>query len=458
LQTVADGTSNAGGLAAGTTSYLWDGNGNMLSATNTVNTIGNKSFTYNLVNLPATATFNNGSGVFTYDAAGSKLRKASTVSGTTTYTDYIAGIQHSGTTSEPVEYIMTEEGQAAPNGTTSYDYQYFLGDNLGNTRESFGTKTGIAVQYQRDDYYPFGMEANNYVSSPKNYYLYNKKEQQPEFNENDYGARFYDPVIARWTSVDPLAEVSRRWSTYNYVENDPIRMTDPDGMEVSYDGANAIYTGDDAVNFAWGLKIAGETTQQGKDKDKKDAKKSAQQKNDGYVHNKDGSIARYPDGVLKERPEFRYSIEQQLNHIAIISDIVSVVAMVKGLSEIISKSPQAVDKEEDTESGGAARAKKFSSGWGDASLGDAIAKFAPDAEAVQSGQKILYKNQQTGVQVVYDEAGNYFRVQDTKLTGRRQYLDLNGNIPNNKVINGKSIGRSQSEYNQATHFNNSEKP
>jgi RHS repeat-associated protein len=125
---------------------------------------------------------------------------------------------------------MTEEGQAAPNGTTSYDYQYFLGDNLGNTRESFGTKTGKAVQYQRDDYYPFGMEANSYVSSPKNYYLYNKKEQQPEFNENDYGARFYDPVIARWTSVDPLAEISRRWSPYNYVLDNPIRFEDPDGM------------------------------------------------------------------------------------------------------------------------------------------------------------------------------------------------------------------------------------
>jgi YD repeat-containing protein len=131
LQTVADGTSNAAGLAAGTMSYLWDGNGNMLSATNTVNTTGNKSFTYNLVNLPATSTFATGTATFAYDAAGSKLRKASTVSGTTTYTDYIAGIQHSGTTSEPVEYIMTEEGQAVPNGTTSYNYEYFLGDNPG---------------------------------------------------------------------------------------------------------------------------------------------------------------------------------------------------------------------------------------------------------------------------------------------------------------------------------------
>jgi RHS repeat-associated protein len=45
----------------------------------------------------------------------------------------------------------------------------------------------------------------------------------------DYGARFYDPVIGRWSSVDPLAEKMLDVTAYNYGDNNPIKMTDQGG-------------------------------------------------------------------------------------------------------------------------------------------------------------------------------------------------------------------------------------
>jgi RHS repeat-associated protein len=231
VQSIVDGSGSNTGLNSGTMSYSYDANGNLLNNTNTAVTTQNKSFTYNLLNLPIVATVATGTATYTYDATGNNLRKVDVLSGTTTATDYVNGIQYnttSGTTS--LSFIQTEEGKAVVNGA-GYDYTYYLGDNLGNTRITFGTKTGAAVLYQQDDYYPFGLEINRSVLSPKNEYLYNRKELQEELVLYDYNRRFYDPVGIHWNMIDPLAEKDRRWSPYVYGFDNAIRFEDPDGMQ-----------------------------------------------------------------------------------------------------------------------------------------------------------------------------------------------------------------------------------
>ena len=106
---------------------------------------------------------------------------------------------------------------------------------------------------------------------------------------------------------------------------------------------------------------------------------------------------------------------------------------------------------------GANRAARYSDSWQSGSVKDAINKFAPDATPVYTDTgKIIFRNESTGIEVVYDIAGNYYRIIDTNLSGRRNALDINGNrVPNNvQSENGTQRGMTQGEYNAHTHFNN----
>jgi len=165
------------------------------------------------------------------------------VSSTQGTTDYISGIQYK-SNSTVIDFIQTEEGRAINTGS-GWNYEYTLSDNLGNNRVAFDMVNGKVGE---DDYYPFGLNVHRELNAGNNY-LYNKKELQNELSEYDYGARFYNPVIARWTTVDPLAEISRRFSPYNYGENNPISNIDPDGMDVVQNGNVTTYTGADIAGY-----------------------------------------------------------------------------------------------------------------------------------------------------------------------------------------------------------------
>ena len=89
---------------------------------------------------------------------------------------------------------------------------------------------------QENHYYPFGMNyegpwlMNDAARDTK--YQHNSKELNDDFglNWSDYGARWYDAAIGRWSTVDPMADKMRRWSPYSYAFDNPLRFIDLDGM------------------------------------------------------------------------------------------------------------------------------------------------------------------------------------------------------------------------------------
>ena len=80
------------------------------------------------------------------------------------------------------------------------------------------------------------MESTGSADSAAQPYRFNAKEDQSFTGVPllDYGARFYNPTLARWTTPDPLAEKYYSISPYAFCNNNPVNLVDPDGRDGIY--------------------------------------------------------------------------------------------------------------------------------------------------------------------------------------------------------------------------------
>jgi len=120
-------------------------------------------------------------------------------------------------------------GNFKPNEEYEKMQFYYHPDHLGSS--SYITNLDGEVA-QHIEYVPFGEvfieERNNTWNTP---YLFNAKEFDEETGMYYYGARYYEPKLSLWMSVDPFAEKARDISPYVYCNQNPIIMFDPDGKK-----------------------------------------------------------------------------------------------------------------------------------------------------------------------------------------------------------------------------------
>lgn len=242
--------------------YVYDAYGNLI-----VDNVKNiSSITYNHLNLPVKIIFNDDSNKYIqylYTAGGEKVLKTVKHDDSISHTRYIHGFQYYDSV---LQFFHTSEGYVKntpdENGNPTFDYVYQYRDHLGNIRVNYtqDPQSGLIEIIEESHYYPFGLQHSNYNSDWKDIkleeennekslvgdarphtpvanrgyqYKFGGKELQSEFNLEmyDFGARNYDPAIGRWMNIDPLAELMRRHSPYNFAFNNPLRFIDPDGMK-----------------------------------------------------------------------------------------------------------------------------------------------------------------------------------------------------------------------------------
>ncbi|EIY33208.1 RHS repeat domain-containing protein [Bacteroides cellulosilyticus] len=198
--------------------YTYDANGNLTKDLNK----GITGITYNCLNLPNAVTFSDGSTVtYIYSADGTKLRAVHKIGSVTTTTDYCDNVIYENNTAK---LLLTGEGYIS---LSDKKYHYYLQDHQGNNRV-VADKDGNVEE--TNHYYPFGgVFASSQNVQP---YKYNGKELDTKkgLNWYDYGAREYDAVLGRFTTMDPMAEKYYAVSPYTYCVNNPIKFVDPTGM------------------------------------------------------------------------------------------------------------------------------------------------------------------------------------------------------------------------------------
>ncbi len=202
------------------------------------NIIDDGTFTYTYDSEKRLIQVTNGVDVTTYEYDGDGRRIKRVTNGETTYYAYGVGLnvltEFSGLRIPKHDYIyagnkniarVNYDGSGVKQGKTFYHSDH-LGSNIAITD---ATST---VEWDRV-YLPYGGEFNdpNFDHLP-NTHQYTAKELDEDIGLYYYGARYYNPVIGRFMSVDPAGgdhTDPQSFNKYAYVQNNPFTLKDPDG-------------------------------------------------------------------------------------------------------------------------------------------------------------------------------------------------------------------------------------
>ncbi len=205
---------------AGPNAYTYDATGNLLTG-------AGRSIQYDTENRPTTITAAAGTTTFIYDGDGGRVKKTvSPVGGTTTAVTYFSRYTECDA-GGCVKYIWAGDRRIAMKQASNGSLSTYHTDRLGSTRV---VTDGQGNQQETVTYEPFGLTTRTgTVNVP---YKYTGQELDASTGLYYYKARYYDAALGRFIQPDKVVSNPsnpQAWNRYSYVLNNPLKYSDPTG-------------------------------------------------------------------------------------------------------------------------------------------------------------------------------------------------------------------------------------
>jgi len=107
---------------------------------------------------------------------------------------------------------------------------YYHNDALGSP---IAATNAAGALLWRETYRPYGERLDNQAAATTNPLWFTGKRQDPETGLVYMGARYYNPALGRFLSIDPVEPDENNLHSLNryaYANNNPYKFTDPDGQ------------------------------------------------------------------------------------------------------------------------------------------------------------------------------------------------------------------------------------
>ncbi|MCA9467789.1 MAG: RHS repeat-associated core domain-containing protein, partial [Nitrospira sp.] len=216
--------------------FAYDDNGNM--------TQHNKDlYEWNAKDRLIQATTEKGTSEYVYDFRGQRVIKK-VQSGGAKENVYYVSKEYEIREGNPVKFIFDGDRRVAridqnsPSKASMEKLLFYHPDHLGSASVKTNS-TGKEVA--RTEFYPYGRPRNWENSKLLFSYDYNGKELDNETELIYYGARFFQPNLGRFISVDPVIEIpeeqiggSHLGQSYLYAVGNPLTFIDQDGKRAKH--------------------------------------------------------------------------------------------------------------------------------------------------------------------------------------------------------------------------------